>query len=746
MIQGQQSKTESHAEGQENSIHVPGKMKDRTRDRKDGWERMKKGIHKMLVLVLSMAMIIGMTALQFPMTARAEDMMVVSFTLKISVAEGTSAPESYGVDYRVVDDQGTPVSRPEGVNGNEYSGRLDGKTDGTQASKEVTLQIASDSASDSASGYYIEIKVQSAGKDIWVDGKNVTDEWSGGKKILVSELNGKTYDFQLKDKEQQNPNPSEGGSSSGGESGSEDGNGAGENNPPSGTEKEVNLTVTWSGEFGDIQVGGVRIASNELNNNSKTFNKVSCQNDKIKIHIAAPYPDTYTSIKINGNEKLNSGETKASYDFDISRSDTELNIVVVKAASNRHTIVWGYDNSIEGDALVQYGKVEIVSGYVEGSSGHYLVNDGTEVVIKLIPDYGYQVVGAKINGEVDLTAASGTNEFKFTMPSTNVHFKGIFKKTADIVNGSAAGVTRASLTNGSAVASTGGTAKMTINTTGASDTSSVNNVDISKKVQAVDIQMSQLFYKNSADSYWETKQTELTTAAEVKLVVDQDAAGYAVLRAHGDKVEEIPASYDAATKTVTFASDKYSVFTLVPLTKSNNQYTPIEEKTQPSEDPGASREKESSSGHTILKEHSGTPDNTIQVLEQKEISRNPELILIDTTGVDKTGAEVMPKKTYNLSSFVTVKGFMNSIDRIAKAAQKDQPVSIYSERPVCFSKEILKSMTKHNLEFVYYFKYKGHLYCVTIPPQTDLDTSFKEKTYFGPLYLGHVLGTSKLVK
>lgn len=741
MIQGQQSKTESHAEGQENSIHVPGKMKDRTRDRKDGWERMKKGIHKMLVLVLSMAMIIGMTALQFPMTARAEDMMVVSFTLKISVAEGTSAPESYGVDYRVVDDKGTPVSRPEGVNGNEYSGRLDGKTDGTQASKEVTLQIAS----DSASGYYIEIKVQSAGKDIWVDGKNVTDEWSGGKK-MVSELNGKTYDFQLKDKEQQNPNPSEGGSSSGGESGSEDGNGAGENNPPSGTEKEVNLTVTWSGEFGDIQVGGVRIASNELNNNSKTFNKVSCQNDKIKIHIAAPYPDTYTSIKINGNEKLNSGETKASYDFDISQRDTELNIVVVKAASNRHTIVWGYDNSIEGDALVQHGKVEMVSGCVEGSDGHYLVNDGAEVTIKLIPDYGYQVVGAKINGEFDLTAASGTNEFKFTMPSTNVHFKGIFKKTADIVNGSAAGVTRASLTNGSAVASTGGTAKMTINTTGASDTSSVNNVDISKKVQAVDIQMSQLFYKNSADSYWETKQTELTTAAEVKLVVDQDAAGYAVLRAHGDKVEEIPASYDAATKTVTFASDKYSVFTLVPLTKSNNQYTPIEEKTQPSEDPGASREKESSSGHTILKEHSGTPDNTIQVLEQKEISRNPELILIDTTGVDKTGAEVMPKKTYNLSSFVTVKGFMNSIDRIAKAAQKDQPVSIYSERPVCFSKEILKSMTKHNLEFVYYFKYKGHLYCVTIPPQTDLDTSFKEKTYFGPLYLGHVLGTSKLVK
>lgn len=744
MIQGQQSKTEPHAEGQENSIHVPGKMKDRTRDRKDGWERMKKGIHKMLVLVLSMAMIIGMTALRFPMTARAEN-MTVSFTLKISVAEGTSVPASYGVDYKVVDDQGTPVSRPEGVDGSEYSGRLNGETNGTEASQGVTLKIASDSANTNS--YYIDIEVQSAGKDIWVNGENVTDKWSSRKKISVSELNGKTYDFQLKDKEQQNSNSSEGGSPSGRESGSEDGNGAGENNTSSGTEKEVNLTVTWSGEFGDIQVGGVRIAPNELNNNgSKNFNKVSCQNDKIKIHIAAPYPDTYTSIKINGDEKLNSGETKDSYDFDISQSDTELNIVVVKAASNRHTIVWGYDNSIEEDALVQHGKVEIVSGYVEGSAGHYLVNDGTEVVIKLIPDYGYQVVGAKINGEVDLTAASGTNEFKFTMPSTNVHFKGIFTKTADIVSGSATGVTRASLTNGSAVAATGGTAKMTINTTGASDTSSVNNVDISKKVQAVDIQMSQLFYKNSADSYWETKQTELTTAAEVKLVVDQDAAGYAVLRAHGDKVEEIPASYDAATKTVTFASDQYSVFTLVPLTKSNNQYTPIEEKTQPSEDPGASREKESSSGHTVLKEQDGTTDNIIQVLEQKEISRNLELISIDTTGVDKTGAEVMPKQTYNLSSFVTVKGFMNSIDRIVKAAQKDQPVSIYSERPVCFSREILKSMTKHNLEFVYYFKYKGHLYCVTIPPQTDLDTVFKEKTYFGPLYLGHVLETSKLVK
>ena len=286
---------------------------------------------------------------------------------------------------------------------------------------------------------------------------------------------------------------------------------------------------------------------------------------------------------------------------------------------------------------------------------------------------------------------------------------------------------------------------MTIETSDSpANTSSIEGVDNSKAVQAVDIQMDQLFYKNSADDLWTQPQHELSSSAEVKLVVDQPAAGYAVLREHNGRVDEIPAHYDEATGTVTFASNKYSVFTLVPLTESNNQYDPIEVEPDVPAESESETSSEGSDEPAVLKTSGETSDNTYFVIEQQEINRNPETIILDATGVDKTGLESMPKQTYNLSSFVTAKGFMTSIDKIAKSRQGETSINIYTEQPICFTREILKSMTKNNIEFVYYFKHKGHLYSVTVPAQVDLETIFKNNKYAGPLYLGYVLGTSKL--
>ena len=50
------------------------------------------------------------------------------------------------------------------------------------------------------------------------------------------------------------------------------------------------------------------------------------------------------------------------------------------------------------------------------------------VTIKLIPDYGYQLSGASING-VTLAPQTEVSTFTFKMPDTNVHFKGIFTQT-----------------------------------------------------------------------------------------------------------------------------------------------------------------------------------------------------------------------------------------------------------------------------------------------------------------------------
>lgn len=678
-----------------------------------------KRVKKILSFMMSMAMMIGMIALDFPIIAQAANKVTISFTLKLSVdvAGGTTVPGNYNVEYAVVDENGDSVSQPADYSG-EYSGVLNGSENGSEVSKTVSLEVDDDR--------YIKIKVNPAGNDIYIgESSEDTSAWSDGKRIAVNALAGE-YQFQLQASQGSNPPPA--------------------GDPPTGNRQDVNLTVSWTGDFGEIKVGDTSIA--DLTTNTQHFSSVNCEQDNtIKIKIQARYSEVYSSIKIDGVEQLFNGETKDYYEFSIPKDRTSLSIVVEKGVSTQHTIIWRYDNQQGDDAMVEHGTVVMESGYHSGGDGHYLVNDDADVTIKLIPDYGYQVVGASINGDVELKANSNTNEFTFKMPHTNVHFKGIFTKTEDIVSVNAQGVRGASLTNGNAVAGSGGTAKMTVETSNSpADTSSIEGVDENKTVQAVDIQMDQLFYKNSADDLWTQPQHELSSSAEVKLVVDQPAAGYAVLREHNGQVDEIPAYYDEATSTVTFASDKYSVFTLVPLTESNNQYDPIEVEPDVPSESESEASSEGSDEPAVLKTSGETSDNTYIVIEQQEINRNPETIIVDAMGVDKTGLESMPKQTYNLSSFVTAKGFMASIDKIAKSNQEKGAINIYTERPICFTNEILQNMSKNNIDFVYYFKHKGHLYSVTIPAQIDLEAIFKNNKYAGPLYLGYVLGNSKLIK
>lgn len=242
-----------------------------------------------------------------------------------------------------------------------------------------------------------------------------------------------------------------------------------------------------------------------------------------------------------------------------------------------YKLAWTYDASeSESDAYVEHGSVELISGAtLQEEDGAYLANEGADITVKLIPDYGYQVVGAAINGSTELTAISNTNEFTFVMPGEDVYFNGIFVETEDIVANASNFVSEAAF-EGEKVAEDGGTAMMTITDVTPVDEEVIVNIidsdksiDTSKEIQTIDITMDQLFYENSSDDVWTENITELETAATITLVVEQDAADYAVIRTHGDCMEEIPSVYDSETKTITFVSDKFSDYTLVPLTAPN---------------------------------------------------------------------------------------------------------------------------------------------------------------------------------
>ena len=119
-----------------------------------------------------------------------------SFNISISIADGTTAPDSYGVEYQVVNNSGNAVD------GAGYSGQIT-----SSDSQTVSFTDIDDS-------YGVKFIVRSGGLSIKLNEADVTSEgWKDGKTIYVSGINGQEYNFQLF--QRQTPaNPPEGGGSS----------------------------------------------------------------------------------------------------------------------------------------------------------------------------------------------------------------------------------------------------------------------------------------------------------------------------------------------------------------------------------------------------------------------------------------------------------------------------------------------------------------------------------------------------
>lgn len=146
---------------------------------------------------------------------------------------------------------------------------------------------------------------------------------------------------------------------------------------------------------------------------------------------------------------------------DVIKFDNTTNEIrlVSGGTSSDVTVVWTdsaersqqlYGND---DAYVANGKVEVVSiqrggreiynasmGNVEnvvkitGEDGWVSLKKGDDVVLKLIPDYGYQLKSVDLNGCTAIPVDSSVSTFKIQNIQTNLHFKGIFEKSEDVIN------------------------------------------------------------------------------------------------------------------------------------------------------------------------------------------------------------------------------------------------------------------------------------------------------------------------
>ena len=316
-------------------------------------------------------------------------------------------------------------------------------------------------------------------------------------------------------------------------------------------------------------------------------------------------------------------ETKYSLQFPGKSADegkSEQTAIALNAAGTQHiqidhsvrTITWAYDRQTYGeDAYLEHGKAQVVA--VEGvydlysipfannpgdeKGGHIAVEAGKQVTVRLTPDYGYQLKGVSLNGGVTLAPQAEVSTFTFTMPDTNVHFKGIFTQTQDEINTTGTKVSSASVENG-ANAAPSGNLRLTVEDSDANTTNALAQVENAVSAEAVNLTLDQIVSKGDGTN-WENPVTQLDQPVKMKLqVADYDtAAGYEVVREHNGNLTKLTTSV-SEDGTLTFETNQFSTYFIVKTAKK-------------ADNGNAKTEKSSNTSSTTASSAAGSTDNAI---------------------------------------------------------------------------------------------------------------------------------------
>ena len=316
-------------------------------------------------------------------------------------------------------------------------------------------------------------------------------------------------------------------------------------------------------------------------------------------------------------------ETKYSLQFPGKSADegkSEQTAIALNAAGTQHiqidhsvrTITWAYDRQTYGeDAYLEHGKAQVVA--VEGvydlysipfannpgdeKGGHIAVEAGKQVTVRLTPDYGYQLKGVSLNGGVTLAPQDEVSTFTFTMPDTNVHFKGIFTQTQDEIKTSGTKVSSASVENG-ANAAPSGNLRLTVEDSDANTTNALAQVENAVSAEAVNLTLDQIVSKGDGTN-WENPVTQLDQPVKMKLqVADYDtAAGYEVVREHNGNLTKLTTSV-SENGTLTFETNQFSTYFIVKTAKK-------------ADNGNAKTENSSNTSSTTASSAAGSTDNAI---------------------------------------------------------------------------------------------------------------------------------------
>ncbi len=275
----------------------------------------------------------------------------------------------------------------------------------------------------------------------------------------------------------------------------------------------------------------------------------------------------------------------------------------------RYTVTWAYDAKRYGeDAYLEHGTAKIIKvgdktdftdwdmyGSNPGNKdgGNLVVEPGQQVTVELVPDYGYQLDSVSLNGNT-LVPQDKKSTFTFTMPQTNVHFKGAFVKAADVTDVSSAAVGKIEISDGDNAAASG-SLKIDVSDS-ASDTTKANEQiaatdGVKKEVVAnLDISLQNIVSKGtnmqeiSADNYWVNDITEFEKPIRLDVAIkDFDKnSEYSVVREHNGSYDVLDAT--VSDGKISFETNKFSTYVIVKKTAEKAVVTNPDTVVKPQDD------------------------------------------------------------------------------------------------------------------------------------------------------------------
>lgn len=383
----------------------------------------------------------------------------------------------------------------------------------------------------------------------------------------------------------------------------------GATNPPAGdpsptytTPKEITMNLSQINDEGqDVMIVESEDAL-QINGYKLQNGKITIDGDatEYELEIQVAFGSALSKVTINNKEypMTDLGMDKFSVAIPKSeiRFDTANDVVLLSGNSKIATIVWSDTvDKFGDDAYLANGKADVISITRNGQEiynestgskdnsitvditdrgGYVVLEKGDDVVLKLIPDYGYQLKSVDLNGCTAIPVDSSVSTFEIHDIQTNLHFKGIFEKAEDKIDISASEtVIGASLENGENAANSGNL-QLTV---ADNDTYNVDVTDAvageAEKVASLDLTLDNIVSKGN-NSYWTSNITSFDSDIQVGLNVDntllEEGETFSVVRDHNGTLTELDATYDSASGILKFPTNQFSTYTIVK--KSNDDY------------------------------------------------------------------------------------------------------------------------------------------------------------------------------